>query len=141
MQYLKKLIFVIMIFSFGPDLIAQELPTKQELLIKNVTLISPERQKPLIGANVYIRDGKILEISTKPIQTETVQTEVIQKGTSQKGSLQSDLKILDASGQYLIPGLMDSHVHISQMPGAPLEITEGSTVRAMVNAFHKQQPR
>ncbi|MCW8997794.1 MAG: amidohydrolase family protein, partial [Kangiellaceae bacterium] len=53
----------------------------------------------------------------------------------------SDLKILDASGQYLIPGLMDSHVHISQMPGAPLEITEGSTVRAMVNAFHKQQPR
>jgi predicted amidohydrolase len=37
----------------------------QDILIQNVTLISPERAAPMSHADVLLREGRIAQISTK----------------------------------------------------------------------------
>jgi len=61
-------------------------------VIENVTLISPERNTPLLHADVVIRNGRIAEIGTNLVA-----------GPHARG--------IDGSGRFLIPGLIDSHVH------------------------------
>lgn len=62
-------------------------------VIENVTLISPERATPLLHSYVLIRDGRIAQISPSPIHG-------------------IHLRRIDGSGRFLIPGLIDSHVHV-----------------------------
>jgi imidazolonepropionase-like amidohydrolase len=62
-------------------------------VIEDVTLISPERSAPLPHATIIIRDGRIAEIATKPIAGPHARR-------------------IDGSGRFLIPGLIDSHVHV-----------------------------
>lgn len=96
----------------------------QELLIRDVTIISPERNKPFNNASVRIVDNRIIEVSSSQI-------------AASKGSM-----IIDGQGKYLIPGLMDSHVHVSSMPGLPSAgIKKGSPLWDMQQAFYTQQPR
>ena len=92
-----------------------------DLLIENITLLSPERSAPLGHQHVLIRDGRISAISAQPI--------AVAAGTAR----------LDGSGKYLSPGLMDSHVHISSVPGLVDE--DSAEVRALRQAFIRQQPR
>ena len=61
-------------------------------VIENVTLISPERAAPLLHADVVIRDGRIAEIGTNLVAGPHARR-------------------IDGSGRFLIPGLIDSHVH------------------------------
>ena len=65
----------------------------QGMVIENVTLISPERATPLLRADVVIRDGQIVEVGTKLLAGPQTRR-------------------IDGSGQFLIPGLIDSHVHV-----------------------------
>jgi imidazolonepropionase-like amidohydrolase len=65
-------------------------------VIADVTVISPERAAPLEHAYVRIENGRIEEISTQPV-----------KGTPQ----------IDGRGKFLIPGLIDTHTHLGQVPG------------------------
>src|SRR5690348_391382 len=62
-------------------------------VIENVTLISPERKAPLLHADVVIRDGRVVEIGTN-----------LTAGPHARK--------IDGSGRFLIPGLIDSHVHV-----------------------------
>jgi hypothetical protein len=62
-------------------------------VIENVTLISPERATPLLRANVVIRDGQIVEVGTNLVAGPHARR-------------------IDGSGRFLIPGLIDSHVHV-----------------------------
>jgi imidazolonepropionase-like amidohydrolase len=62
-------------------------------IIENVTLISPERSAPLIHADVVIRDGRIAEIGTHLMASPRARR-------------------INGSGRFLIPGLIDSHVHV-----------------------------
>jgi imidazolonepropionase-like amidohydrolase len=64
-----------------------------DTLIEDVTLISPERATPLEHADVLIRDGKIAGIGTNLVAGQHAQR-------------------IHASGRFLIPGLIDSHVHV-----------------------------
>jgi len=66
----------------------------QGIVIENVTVISPERATPLPHANVVIRDGRIIEVSTN----------LVAGGPHAQR--------IDGSGRFLIPGLIDSHVHV-----------------------------
>jgi predicted amidohydrolase len=93
----------------------------KDLIIQNVTVISPERGKPLESAHVKITNGIISEISTKPF------------------TINNKTSVIDATGQFLSPGLMDSHVHLTLMPG----LTFANLERAehMQASFVKQQPR
>jgi imidazolonepropionase-like amidohydrolase len=65
-------------------------------VIGDVTVISPERPVPLIHAYVRIADGRIAEVSRRP--------------------LKGDLNV-DGRGKFLIPGLIDSHTHLGTVPG------------------------
>ena len=62
------------------------------IVIENVTLISPERITPLLHANVVIRDGRIAQIGAGPVAG-------------------SYARRIDGTDRFLIPGLIDSHVH------------------------------
>ncbi len=65
----------------------------QDLAIENATLVSPERGTPVEGMTVLIEDGRILTIqpANRPHDAE---------------------QVIDASGQFLTPGLIDSHVQL-----------------------------
>lgn len=63
-----------------------------ELIIQNVHVIVGDGRE-LKGQNVYIKNGIIEEITDAPISRKNVQ-------------------IIDGAGKTLMPGLIDSHVHI-----------------------------
>ena len=62
-------------------------------VIENVTLISPERPIPLAHASVVIRDGRIAELGGNLVAGRHARR-------------------IDGTGRFLIPGLIDSHVHV-----------------------------
>lgn len=63
-----------------------------ELIIKNVHIITGDGTQAE-GQNVYIKNGVIADITDKPLSKKNVQ-------------------IIDGTGKTLMPGLIDSHVHI-----------------------------
>src|SRR5258705_11852370 len=68
------------------------------IVIEDVTLVSAERSAPMEHADVVIRDGRIVQL-----------------GTGLVGS--SHARRIDGRGRFLVPGLIDSHVHLgSQGP-------------------------
>jgi imidazolonepropionase-like amidohydrolase len=68
------------------------LPVKAEdILIKGVHIITMKDDKVLRNQNVLIQDGKIAYIGKKSAKAG---------------------KVVNAQGQYLLPGLMDMHVHL-----------------------------
>jgi imidazolonepropionase-like amidohydrolase len=71
-------------------------------VISDVTVISPERARPLEHAHVRIHDGRITEVSERPLQ----------------GGQE-----INGTGRYLIPGLIDTHVHLAVSPGFPAPMT------------------
>lgn len=58
-------------------------------IILNGTIVTPENE---YSSNIYIKDGKIAAISDKGLEGETLET-------------------IDADGLYVLPGLIDTHVH------------------------------
>ena len=66
---------------------------KGDLLIKNGTVITITGEN-LQSTDVLIRDGKITQIG------ESISTD-------------DDIAIIDASGQYVMPGIIDAHSHIA----------------------------
>lgn len=70
--------------------------TQSSLLIRNVYIISADTslsEKPL---NVLIKEGRISAIGAEEFSADSV---------------------IDGGGQYLIPGLIDTHVHLGGVPG------------------------
>lgn len=79
----------------------------QDVRIEHVTIVSPERSGPMPNATVYIHDDRIVSISRgTPVALRHPKTKV---------------NIIDGHGLYLIPGLIDSHVHIGDVPGMTSE--------------------
>ena len=66
----------------------------QSLLIENVTVIDGTGRAPVEGASVLVEEGRIARIS--------------------RGSLEAaaDVQRLEGRGKFLIPGLVDAHVHL-----------------------------
>lgn len=99
-----------------------------------MTIISPENLTHIGKGNVLIEDGRIVRV------------ERTLKAEKPAGST-----VVDGRGQYLIPGLIDSHVHVSSIPGlgmipeqVKLNEPEAKSYfqhEAMANAYLKQLPR
>ena len=92
----------------------------QGLIVKNVTLISPERVAPLLHADVVLRDGRIAEIGSNLV-------------------LGAHARLVDGSGRFLIPGLIDSHVHVGH--SAALDEDAISAHPELWAAYRAQVPR
>src|SRR5260370_17189270 len=76
----------------------------RDLRVEDVTIVSPERFRPMREATVYIQGDRIVSISRRP----------------PSGSARSPgtaVEIIDGQGLYLAPGLIDSHVHLNEIPG------------------------
>ncbi len=69
-----------------------------DIRIDHVTIVSPERAAPMRDASVYIHGERITSIGRGK--------------QSAKG-----VEVIDGSGLYLAPGLIDSHVHTGGAPG------------------------
>ena len=74
-----------------------------ELHIEHVTVVSPERSSAFTDAEVTLRDGRIAAIAKSPKVRRP-------SGTA-----------IDGRGLYLIPGLIDGHVHLGSIPGMTAE--------------------
>jgi len=72
------------------------------LVISDVTIVSPERSAPLEHAYVRVIDGRIAEVSARPLRGE---------------------EEINGTGRFLIPGLIDGHVHLAVPPGFPAAMT------------------
>jgi imidazolonepropionase-like amidohydrolase len=98
------------------------------VLIENVTVVSPEREAPLRDAFVLIEEGTIRSIGTTRPQ--------IAKDAAKK------IQVVDGRGRFLVPGLIDSHVHVGMPPGVGVVTPDFEKRHAeMLAAFWKQQPR
>jgi imidazolonepropionase-like amidohydrolase len=93
-----------------------------ELWIKGVTVISPERAAPLPNAHVLVRGPRIVWVGSREPRGDT-----------------TGVTIVDGAGRFLVPGLMDSHVHLGGVPGMTPE--QEATLPGMVKAYYRQLPR
>jgi imidazolonepropionase-like amidohydrolase len=90
-RLLARTLTALIVLNVGSAAHAQRV-ADQDVVIENVTLISPERRVPLLHADVFLRDGRIAEIGNNLLPGPHARR-------------------IDGSGQFLIPGLIDSHVH------------------------------
>jgi len=91
-----------------------------ELIIKDVTIVSPERKDPLPHVSVAIQNGRITAIGADLIAgPHTTQ--------------------IDGHGRFLVPSLIDSHVHVGNM--GPLDDHAIEAHPELLEAYRSQLPR
>ena len=92
------------------------------ILITDVTIISPENLAHVEKGNVLIENGSIVKVD---------------HGAARK--IPPGVKVVSGREQYLIPGLIDSHVHLASVPGmAPMS---PGVPPDLIDAYFKQLPR
>lgn len=103
----SQLLTTLFIIPALTSLYAQQAP--QSILVTNATIIDGVSEKPITGAALLLRHGKIDQILTG--------SEHIPKADS----------IIDAGNRYVIPGLIDAHTHISSLASAERALLSGVT--------------
>ncbi len=76
-----------------------------DLFIVDATVVSADRDTPLEDMDILIRNGRIADIAEHIAAPDGVE-------------------VLDADGRYVIPGLIDSHVHLYHATGLKRRYTE-----------------
>src|SRR6516162_7237275 len=74
------------------------------LWITNVFLVSPDALDHIEKGSVLIEGGRIAKVER-----------------NQSAKPPSGATVFDGRGEYLIPGLIDSHVHLASVPGMSAE--------------------
>jgi imidazolonepropionase-like amidohydrolase len=90
-----------------------------EIVIEHVTIVSPERAVAVPDADVLIRDGRIAAIG--------------------KNVAREPARHVDGKGKFLIPGLIDSHVHVGH--SAALDDKAIAAHPELWTAYREQVPR
>ncbi|MCW3117137.1 MAG: amidohydrolase, partial [Chitinophagaceae bacterium] len=80
---------------------SEEIPKQENLLIKNATVWTNEKEGRLENTDVLVKAGKIVQIG--------------------KNLQDGGVKVIDGTGKYLTPGIIDEHSHI-----AVFSINEGA---------------
>ena len=97
----------------------------QDILIQNITLVSPHLADDVPNANVWITNGIITQVSVQPVSAASPSTRVI-----------------DGEGKFLSPGIMDSHIHADSIPGIGfLNSDKAREQPALVKDYLTQLPR
>ena len=79
----------------------EELPRQENLLIKNATVWTNEKEGRLENTDVLVKNGKIVQLG--------------------KNISDASARVIDGTGKYLSPGIIDEHSHI-----AAFSINEGA---------------
>src|SRR5277367_346164 len=95
-------------------------PPDGTLVIKNGTLIDGTGGMPRPNGRIVICGGKIAEVGPEaPLDQD------------------GGARFIDAAGRFILPGLIDGHVHLSMFQGAPAG--SGSTTSAEFCALRAAQ--
>jgi len=90
--------------------------------ITDVTIVSPESLDHIGKGSVLIENGRIARVER-----------------NQRAKKPAGAMVVSGKGQYLIPGLIDSHVHLASVPGMSFDQNEGK--QKMIQEYFKQLPR
>lgn len=90
--------------------------------ITDVTIISPERLDHVERGSVLIDGGRIARVDR-----------------SGRARPPAGATVISGHGQFLIPGLIDSHVHLASIPG--MDFGQEAANAEMVKAYLAQLPR
>ncbi|GHF13442.1 amidohydrolase [Kordiimonas sediminis] len=101
--------FILLFFIPLSDVKAQD-----QTVIRNVTVIKGDGTQPQRNKDVLIKDGRIVKI-----------THAATDDTPYQG-----MKILNATGQYLSPGFIDTHAHLAMGP-VSVSVIDGGPILAM----------
>ncbi len=82
---------------------------EQTIIIRNAAMIDGVGDQLVPKVNVLIKDSKISAIS--------IEEDIIE---SWKADAQENATVVDATGKYLLPGLMDCHIHVQGYAGTEL---------------------
>ncbi len=90
----------------------------QTMAFVGATVIDPGRDQPLVNATVVVGSGKILSV------------------TVGRSSVPAGARVIDLGGRFLVPGLIDAHVHIRNLDAARRALQSGvTTARSMGVGF------
>lgn len=101
MKWIYTLLTVVLFTSFVPE------TDHQMIVIQNVNVIPMDMEQVLTNRSVIIKNGKIDQIVE-----------------ASKASYPSKVKVIDGTGKYLIPGLMDMHAHFFYEQGENINTCE-----------------
>jgi imidazolonepropionase-like amidohydrolase len=128
------LLFPVMAFAdSGPNQTANNRGTKDQrdnnqkanrIWITDVIIISPESLDHIGKGSVLIENGLIAKV---------------ERGEKANAKPPAGATVFSGNGQYLIPGLIDSHVHLASVPGMSFDPSEGQ--QKMVHEYFMQLPR
>ncbi len=115
---------LLLVLTFAGSASSQQGPSR--IWITDVTIISPENLDHIAEGNVLIENGHIVSVD---------------RGKTTKKP--ADAAVVSGKGQFLIPGLIDSHVHLASIPGMQPESSfdPNAAKPAMVTEYFKQLPR
>jgi imidazolonepropionase-like amidohydrolase len=125
----KMKIFAVTFASLLPvAAIAQATPNQEPVrtLITDVKIVSPENLDHIEKGSVLIESGRIVSVERR-------------NGAKKPAGA----TVVSGEGQFLIPGLIDSHVHLASIPGMSPEVSFGQAEGkpAMIKGYFKQLPR
>ena len=110
------LCMILLLTASGPALAQRAAPL---LVLTNATLIDGVSSRDRRGVTVYLREGRIQRISTGPPR-----------------HLPPEATVLDLGGRWLMPGLIDAHVHLQDMDDARRALIAGVTTARSLGAPH-----
>lgn len=90
--------------------------------ITDVTIVSPERLDRIDRGSVLIEGGRIARVDR-----------------SGQARVPGVARVISGHGQFLIPGLIDSHVHLASIPG--MDFSQEGTNAEIVKEYLAQLPR
>jgi len=108
------------VFLVSLSLFPAQASADGDLLIRNAILVTADRDELVRNVDVLIQGGYVQEIA------EHIEN-------------RPGIGVLEAEGRYLIPGLIDSHVHVYHATGLKRQYTENFD--ALYDAYMDQAPR
>ncbi|MCG8416013.1 MAG: amidohydrolase family protein [Pseudomonadales bacterium] len=97
---------------------------QNDVLIENITILSSHLAQAQPGQNVLLSNGLITRISSDPIETD------------------AGIQVIDGTDKFLSPGIFDSHVHVSSVPGFGFAVEERAQQQPdLIEDYFLQLPR
>src|SRR5580693_5438959 len=118
-SFTPMLRLLLAVVAFAGSASSQQGPSR--VLITDATIISPENLDHIAEGNVLIENGRIVSV---------------ERGRTTKRP--ADAAVVSGKGQFLIPGLIDSHVHLASVPGMD---DQHAGKAQMIEEYFKQLPR
>jgi imidazolonepropionase-like amidohydrolase len=110
-----------MLLALVAAMLVQSPPVPHRVLVRDVTIISPERKAPLQHGYVVIENDRIAAV-----------------GHGAPPAARGD-SVIAGHGRVLIPGLIDGHTHLAAVAGLPLPVPP--ELQPLAAAYAEQLPR